>query len=135
MSDSPYAKIVRAIEQTTGEPVSSSGKALCPAHDDRQPSLSVSEVPDGTVLFNCHAGCSFSEIMAALGLDEREAFPQSVSNGQSEIVATYPYCVFRRCRPPSTIEVGHPERLKTAARRRGATLAELGSEVAGLMQV
>ncbi len=45
------------------------------------------------------------------------------------------YCVFRRSRPSSTIEVGHPERVKSAALWRGATLAELGSEVAGLMQV
>ena len=38
----------------------------CPAHDDRTPSLSVSEAEDGTVLFYCFAGCSQAEVMDAL---------------------------------------------------------------------
>ena len=32
--------------------------ACCPAHDDNNPSLSLSETPDGKLLWNCHAGCS-----------------------------------------------------------------------------
>ena len=32
--------------------------ARCPAHDDRNPSLSVSEGEGGRVLFNCFAGCA-----------------------------------------------------------------------------
>jgi len=31
--------------------------AHCPAHDDSTPSLSLSESPDGTLLWHCHAGC------------------------------------------------------------------------------
>jgi DNA-binding transcriptional ArsR family regulator len=31
--------------------------ACCPAHDDSKPSLSLSESPDGTLLWHCHAGC------------------------------------------------------------------------------
>ena len=31
--------------------------ALCPAHDDHSPSLSVSETEDGRILVHCHAGC------------------------------------------------------------------------------
>src|SRR5262249_44233575 len=42
--------------------------ARCPAHADTHNSLSVKEGLDGRVLFKCHAGCSFSEIQAALGL-------------------------------------------------------------------
>lgn len=30
--------------------------ALCPAHEDRQPSLSVTEAQDGMVLLKCFAG-------------------------------------------------------------------------------
>ena len=37
----------------------------CPAHDDRDPSLSVDAV-DGRVLIYCHAGCSFERIRDAL---------------------------------------------------------------------
>jgi len=31
--------------------------ACCPAHDDSEPSLHLSESPDGTLLWHCHAGC------------------------------------------------------------------------------
>ena len=30
--------------------------ARCPAHDDRQPSLSIAEGDDGRALMHCHAG-------------------------------------------------------------------------------
>jgi hypothetical protein len=40
--------------------------ARCPAHDDRDPSLSIREGDKG-VLLKCWAGCSYSEIMAAIG--------------------------------------------------------------------
>ncbi|HRR33988.1 MAG TPA: CHC2 zinc finger domain-containing protein, partial [Kiritimatiellia bacterium] len=42
--------------------------ACCPAHDDRNPSLSVSEGDDGRVLFNCFAGCAAEDVAAVLGL-------------------------------------------------------------------
>ena len=32
--------------------------ACCPAHDDNTPSLSITEKPDGTLLWHCFAGCS-----------------------------------------------------------------------------
>lgn len=32
--------------------------ALCPAHDDHNPSLSIKEGEDGRVLFHCFADCS-----------------------------------------------------------------------------
>lgn len=41
--------------------------AHCPAHEDRNPSLSVSEGDRGIVL-HCHAGCSVNNILAAVGL-------------------------------------------------------------------
>jgi len=41
------------------------GKCKCPAHDDRDPSLSVSE-QNGKVLVKCHAGCSQDAVINAL---------------------------------------------------------------------
>jgi hypothetical protein len=38
--------------------------ARCPAHDDRNPSLSVSEGEGGRVLFNCFAGCAAESVAA-----------------------------------------------------------------------
>ncbi len=39
--------------------------ALCPAHDDKNPSLSLKN-EKGKVLVYCHAGCSQDDIIAAL---------------------------------------------------------------------
>jgi hypothetical protein len=43
-------------------------KALCPAHDDHRPSLSINQGDDGRALLYCHVGCTYSEIMTALEL-------------------------------------------------------------------
>ena len=40
---------------------------LCPAHDDHNPSLSLSLSEEGTLLAHCYVGCSFPDIMSALG--------------------------------------------------------------------
>ena len=48
--------------------------ARCPAHEDRNPSLSVGVGDDGRVLLNCHAGCSTGEIVVALGLGLADLF-------------------------------------------------------------
>lgn len=50
--------------------------ARCPAHEDRQASLSIAEGEDGRVLLRCHAGCDHKKIVAALGLQERDLFPR-----------------------------------------------------------
>ena len=50
-------------------------QARCPAHDDRAPSLIVSELPDQTVLIHCWAGCSADAIVGAVGLELRDLFP------------------------------------------------------------
>ncbi len=43
-------------------------QALCPAHTDRSPSLSIAEGQDGRVLLHCFAGCEPDAILRALGL-------------------------------------------------------------------
>jgi hypothetical protein len=53
----------------------------CPAHDDRKPSLSISQGADGRVLLKCHAGCETSAILAAIGYDMKDLFP--IENGQT----------------------------------------------------
>jgi hypothetical protein len=40
--------------------------ARCPAHDDREPSLSIHHGADGKVLVRCHAGCEQGRVIAAL---------------------------------------------------------------------
>jgi hypothetical protein len=58
--------------------VKQSGKgwvACCPAHEDRQPSLSITENGDGSVLLKCHAGCETTSIVTALGMKMADLFP------------------------------------------------------------
>jgi putative DNA primase/helicase len=40
--------------------------ARCPAHDDREPSLSIRDADDGKVLVRCHAGCDQDRVIATL---------------------------------------------------------------------
>jgi hypothetical protein len=40
--------------------------AHCPAHDDANPSLSLTEKADGTLLWKCFAGCSQEAVREAL---------------------------------------------------------------------
>lgn len=48
--------------------------ALCPSHDDKKSSLSVTTGKDGRVLLNCHAGCAFAAVVAAAGLSQSDTF-------------------------------------------------------------
>ena len=40
--------------------------ARCPGHDDREPSLSISEGDDGRVMIKCHAGCATENIVEVI---------------------------------------------------------------------
>ena len=74
-----------------GRKLSSGWIARCPAHDDRNPSLSVSQNPDGRILVKCHAGCEQNDVINGLrarGLwntpDESQPLPR-------RLVAEYSY--------------------------------------------
>ncbi len=54
--------------------------AQCPAHDDKRPSLSVRELPDGTLLVKCWSGCGGADIVGAAGLRLHDLFPRSREN-------------------------------------------------------
>ena len=54
--------------------------AVCPAHDDRHPSLSIREAEDGKVLMHCWAGCSVEQIVSALNLSMADLFEDSASD-------------------------------------------------------
>lgn len=50
-------------------------QARCPAHNDRNPSLSIRELDDGRVLIHCFAGCSVHEILSVLNLTFNDLYP------------------------------------------------------------
>jgi len=49
-------------------------KACCPAHEDRNPSLSISAGEDGTALVRCWAGCETESVCQAVGLSMADLF-------------------------------------------------------------
>ncbi len=55
--------------------------ACCPAHHDKNPSLSVSEGDSGAVLLTCHAGCPLEAVLDGLGLTKADLFVRSRSGG------------------------------------------------------
>jgi heme-degrading monooxygenase HmoA len=67
--------VTKLLAKFAGVKKTSSGwSARCPAHEDRQASLSIGQGDDGRVLLKCHAGCGHKKIVAALGLEERDLF-------------------------------------------------------------
>lgn len=51
--------------------------ACCPAHDDKTPSLTITEIED-RVLVKCWTGCSAYEICESVGLDISDLFPERI---------------------------------------------------------
>ncbi len=70
--------------------------ARCPAHRDRNPSLSLREGRDGRVLLKCFAGCTVEAICIALRIrvselfaspgEKREPLPPIVREAQRELI-------------------------------------------------
>jgi hypothetical protein len=84
--------IDRVLARLEGVTANGSGfQAKCPAHDDRNPSLSVGEGLYDRVLLKCHAGCSVGEIVAGLGLDLRDLFQASPREDEEEWTPAGPH--------------------------------------------
>lgn len=65
--------------------------AKCPAHEDNRPSMSFwVNQETGDLLVKCFRGCTFDEIISAVGL-EKEALLSERRNKTMKEVATYPY--------------------------------------------
>lgn len=56
-------------------------KALCPCHEDKNPSLSISE-KDGKILLHCHAGCAYEDIVKKLGPIEIASYDYTDEKGK-----------------------------------------------------
>ena len=71
--------------------------ACCPAHDDKNPSLSITQGTNGTILVKCHAGCSPEAICTALGIELSDLFPNKLDGHgkrrtERSIQKKYDYC-------------------------------------------
>jgi len=59
--------------------------ALCPAHEDNTPSLSIGVGADDRVLIHCHAGCQQTDILNALDLTLADLFAGPRTNGTTKV--------------------------------------------------
>lgn len=87
----PINKVLEAVERASShapKQTQSGWKARCPAHDDRNPSLSISESSDGKVLLHCHAGCSSEDVLRMSGLQQNDLFPDSCQRKQNPFKPT-----------------------------------------------
>ena len=76
MSAVPLMNLADALARLSGVRSCAGGYvARCPAHSDREASLSVREGEGGRVLLKCFAGCPFEAIRDALG---GRAWPRSL---------------------------------------------------------
>jgi hypothetical protein len=117
--------------------------AICPAHDDKNPSLVVTE-KDGKPLFHCFAGCPPAEVLAAVGLTFADLYPERPTYTKGRRAAQFnPYdvlkCLTREAGivtlAAAQVSTGHPlttadaervrlahDRLRDAAQRLGVRL-------------
>lgn len=67
-----FLALLRGVKQThDGQYI-----ALCPGHNDTNPSLSIKEA-DGQILINCFAGCDTADILKPLNLEAKDLFLNS----------------------------------------------------------
>lgn len=94
---SPLAKVLAVAERLAPVRRSGSGySTLCPAHEDRKPSLSVTDKGE-KVLVYCHAGCSVEAVCSAWGITTADLFaddkprPLSIVKKKPTVVEEYRY--------------------------------------------
>lgn len=80
MSD-PVQRILAALREHGHEPRKAGAGwcCKCPAHDDRNPSLSIRAGDDGRALVNCYAGCTVDAVCGAIGLRPADLFTDDPS--------------------------------------------------------
>lgn len=52
-------------------------QACCPSHNDKHPSLSIKETPEGTILVHCRSGCRQDQVIGSL--QEKGLWPKKTS--------------------------------------------------------
>lgn len=83
--------INRVLSRLKGVKRSGAGNvALCPNHNDIEPSLSISESKEGHALLHCFAGCEPEEIVEAIGLQMSDLFADKPDGTDRELRHRHP---------------------------------------------
>lgn len=64
--------------------------ACCPSHEDRSPSLSITETDDGRLLVHCFAGCGGIEVLQSLGLKFADLYPEPLAQSHKPMRRPFP---------------------------------------------
>ena len=100
--------------------------ARCPAHEDRRASLSVNEGDDGRILVKCHAGCEVEDVVARMGLEMQDLWPEKAMQSPSPT----PRRAAERDTAPTGVRVADLDSAHSKTRARLAdspgTIARLG---------
>jgi hypothetical protein len=85
----PIERVLTAL-RSRGRRISAVGhrrwQVQCPCHlPDNNPSLSIRELPDGTVLLKCFALCNADQILSSLGLRPRDLFNRAKREHQLQL--------------------------------------------------
>lgn len=73
----PAEKLIVRLDKVK-QPGAGRWLARCPAHEDKSPSLSIRETDDGTLLIKCWTGCGAADVVAAVGLELKDLFPENL---------------------------------------------------------
>ncbi len=65
------------VKKLTSRKHVESYSALCPSHDDRNPSLCIDLTFDGRILLFCRAGCGAMDVLDAVSLKMTDLFPDN----------------------------------------------------------
>jgi hypothetical protein len=108
MSVRAYTRIIAALEARDlhGRDLGVRAQFQCPAHEDREPSLSIADREDRALVY-CHAGCDTLDVLEALGLDWSDLFDESAT-GKRWTTET-----LRRAARLSTVTAASPSGLST----------------------
>lgn len=88
-----FDDLLEIVKLKTGKTLKKAGHgyiACCPAHDDENPSLSISETQE-KILMNCFAGCNIEAICSSLGLQVSDLFDKSRTDFRETTRIVYSY--------------------------------------------
>jgi hypothetical protein len=74
MASEPVERVLGLLKNVMGG--TNGWTARCPAHGDRENSLSIGEGDDGKALLFCHVGCNLHQIVDSLGIRVSDLFPR-----------------------------------------------------------
>jgi len=88
-------QILSHFDKVRSTSKSNSYNCLCPAHDDRNASLSIKIAEDGRVLIHCFAGCDIQNILSAVGLTLDDIIPERIDMLKPTGKAFNPYAILK----------------------------------------